>query len=281
MKQPKLFKKTMGGWLLLVMLMFTSLASYGQTAYAVVSTDRTTLTFYYDDLMSTRPGTAYRLKFSFEEPGWYVSRSGITTVVFDSSFADVRPSGTYYWFDGMKNLTSITGIEYLNTSMTKNFNHMFYGCSSLTTLDLSTFDTQNVTEMIAMFYNCQNLVTIYVGDGWVTSGNINGHNMFFNCNSLVGGQGTVYDPMCYEFDYAHVDGGPDNPGYLTYKSNCMRGDVDGNGAVDIDDATMLINYLLYDDAEGINLENANCDLEEGIDIDDATALINFLLYDTW
>jgi hypothetical protein len=106
-------------------------------------------------------------------------------------------------------------------------------------------------------------------------------NIFYLCWSLVGGQGTVYDDAHHDGDYAHIDGGPDNPGYFTLKTDYMRGDVDGNGEVDIDDATMLINYLLYNVAEGINFENADCDLEGSIDIADATALINFLLYDTW
>ena len=61
----------------------------------------------------------------------------------------------------------------------------------------------------------------------------------------------------------------------------LRGDVDDNGTVDVLDATALINYLLYGDSTGINLDNANCDLQEGVDITDATALINFLLYDSW
>lgn len=37
---------------------------------------------------------------------------------------------------------------------------MFYGCSSLTTLDLSGLDTINVTDMGSMFYECTNLTTI-------------------------------------------------------------------------------------------------------------------------
>ncbi|MBQ3731333.1 MAG: dockerin type I repeat-containing protein, partial [Muribaculaceae bacterium] len=60
----------------------------------------------------------------------------------------------------------------------------------------------------------------------------------------------------------------------------LRGDVNGDEKVDIDDATMLINYLLGEPLE-INQDNANCDGEEGIDIGDATALINFLLNSTW
>ena len=283
MEQPKLFKKTMGRWLVLVMLVFASLASYAQEAYVIVSPDRTTLTFYYDDLMSTRPGAAYYLnKYANSIPDWNISAAGITTVEFDPSFVDARPSTTSSWFKDMKNLTSITGMEYLNTSMTKDFYHMFDGCSSLTSLDLSTINTQQVRNVQAMFQECRNLVTIYVSNDWVTPAGLQGSmNMFYNCFSLVGGQGTVFDGTHIDGDYGHIDGGPDNPGYFTLKTDYMRGDVDGNGEVDVLDATMLINFLLYDVAEGINLQNADCNLDGGIDIGDATALINFLLDDTW
>ena len=63
----------------------------------------------------------------------------------------------------------------------------------------------------------------------------------------------------------------------------LRGDVDGDGKVDITDATMLINYLLSNDPTGINMENANCDLSDDgkVDITDATTLINYLLNNAW
>ena len=34
--------------------------------------------------------------------------------------------------------------------------HMFYGCSSLKELNLSNFNTNNVTNMECMFYGCSN-----------------------------------------------------------------------------------------------------------------------------
>ena len=59
------------------------------------------------------------------------------------------------------------------------------------------------------------------------------------------------------------------------------GDVNDDGAVDISDATTLINYLLYGDATGVNLEGADCNPDGNIDISDATTLINYLLYGSW
>ena len=61
----------------------------------------------------------------------------------------------------------------------------------------------------------------------------------------------------------------------------MRGDVNNDTVVNITDVTDLINYLLTDNAEGINLANANCNLDETINISDVTDLINFLLTDAW
>jgi hypothetical protein len=61
----------------------------------------------------------------------------------------------------------------------------------------------------------------------------------------------------------------------------MPGDVNNDNSVDITDATALINYLLYGDSSGINLEAANVNNDSGVDITDATALINYLLYGAW
>lgn len=64
-------------------------------------------------------------------------------------------------------------------------------------------------------------------------------------------------------------------------SEVLRGDVDGNQSVEMDDLTLLINYLLTGDASGINMEGANCDQEGDVTMDDLTALINYLLTGTW
>ena len=36
-------------------------------------------------------------------------------------------------------------------------NGMFWGCSSLTNINLSNFNTQNVTDMYQMFWGCSSL----------------------------------------------------------------------------------------------------------------------------
>lgn len=61
----------------------------------------------------------------------------------------------------------------------------------------------------------------------------------------------------------------------------LRGDVDGDGNINIADATTLIDFILGGDGEGIVLDNANCDLEGGVNISDVTTLVDFLLGGTW
>jgi len=279
-------------------------------AYACYTPSNTTLTFYYDNQRSSRPGKTYDLNTSNITPGWVTdvsTRPEVTKVVFDPSFANARPTTTFSWFYFMLNLESVTGMSYLNTSEVTNMDWMFtycikltsldlsgfntskvtsmrsifFGCSDLTSLDLSSWNTSNVTDMEAMFCYCSNLTTVYVGGGWSTETVTNSTQMFYNCSNLVGGQGTTFDANHTDATYAHIDGGPSNPGYFTAKNAGLRGDVNGDQKVDIADATALINYLLYGDATNLNLENANCNLLEGVDIADATTLINYLLYGTW
>ena len=186
-------------------------------AYACYTPSNTTLTFYYDGNRSSRTGTTYDLNTGATDTGWDTDgiNASVTKVVFDPSFAGARPTSTYDWFYEMWNLESITGLEYLNTSEVTNMGYMFPSCSKLTSLDLSSFNTSKVTDMRYMFYGSRNLLTIYVGSGWSTAAVTYSDDMFWNCTSLVGGQGTTYDDNHIDKAYAHIDGGTSNPGYFT------------------------------------------------------------------
>lgn len=60
---------------------------------------------------------------------------------------------------------------------------LFYNCSSLTSLDLSHFDTSEVANMDVMFSGCYNLTTLDLS-GWNTSSVTSMYSMFYNCSSL-------------------------------------------------------------------------------------------------
>ena len=211
------------------------------------------------------------------------ARNYCTRVVFDESFATVRPTSCYGWFHEFEHLTVIEGIENLNTSNVTTMALMFCNCEKLTSLDLSNFNTAKVRQLFYMFYGCEKLQTIYVGDGWIL-GDMDQElfgNVFNGCFSLVGGKGTTFDPDHVNADYAHLDGGPDNPGYFTEKPAFIRGDVNGDSNVNISDVTALINYLLSHNAVGINLDAADCNKDGAINISDVTALVNYLLTNHW
>ena len=63
----------------------------------------------------------------------------------------------------------------------------------------------------------------------------------------------------------------------------IRGDVDGNGVVGMDDLTALINYLVF--GTPINMANsAACSSVDDttiVNMDDLTCLINYLVFGTW
>ena len=92
---------------------------------------------------------------------------------------------------------------------------MFYGCGNLTALDLSGWNTGNVTDMSHMFLSCGRLVSVYVGSGWNTDNVSSSGKMFEQCKKLKGGQGTSYDAEYTDKVYARIDGGAENPGYFT------------------------------------------------------------------
>ena len=61
----------------------------------------------------------------------------------------------------------------------------------------------------------------------------------------------------------------------------ITGDVDADGTVGMDDLTALINYLVFNDATGINMANADADTDGTVGMDDLTALINYLVFKQW
>lgn len=155
-----------------------------KVTYAQLSEDETILTFYCDNKKGARPGISYDLNTGNSNPGWYGKRASVTNVVFDASFAEVRPTSTYYWFYGMDKLVSIAGIEYLHTDNVTTMRSMFSGCNVLEGLDVSGFNTANVTHMGSMFSNCRLLTELDVA-GFETGNVTNMSYMFNQCYALT------------------------------------------------------------------------------------------------
>ena len=190
-------------------------------AYVVKSSDKKTLTFYYDDQRSSRTGSNvwgieetkmrdYGKTYPAWAGMWYTPESEVTTAVFDASFKNYRPKSTRRWFFNIENLEKIEGLEYLNTSAVttmaymfgycrkltqlylsnfntenvQNMSEMFAGCSSVTSLDLSNFKTEKVQNMRAMFEGCKSLTSLDLSN-FKTEKVQDMGGMFYGCSSLT------------------------------------------------------------------------------------------------
>ena len=118
-----------------------------------------TLTFFLTS-KETLGDNEYELNSGANPPGWKTHCKEITKVVFDTSFANAKPTSCYQWFSLCENLTQIEGIENLNTENVTSMRDMFNGCSSLTSLDLTNFNTAKVTDMKLLFANCSALESL-------------------------------------------------------------------------------------------------------------------------
>ena len=218
------------------------------TPYAIL--ENGVLTFYFDSNKDTRSGKFYSVeqyynsdKYWYNDangqrderyglPGWHADKASLTKVNFDDSFSKYMPSSLSNWFFECEAITEFSNLSNLSIEKTEDMACTFYGCSSLTSLDLKSFSTAKVTNMKWMFCNCSSLKTIIVDDDkWSTASITCGDEMFKNCSVLVGGNGTTYSSAHMDYTYARVDK-PGQPGYLT-----------GKGAVETDEE---IAYAVFD-----------------------------------
>ena len=111
----------------------------------------------------------------------------------------VNPDASGNWsipvakFDGINNMSemfsngiSLTTLDLSgwNTSSVTSMKSMFYNCSSLTSLDLSGFNTSSVTSMNGMFFGCNSLTSLDLS-GFNTSSVTDMIGMFSDCTNLT------------------------------------------------------------------------------------------------
>ena len=135
--------------------------------------------------------------------------ASLEEVVFEESFKKFKPTTLSSFFEELKSLTSISGLENLNTTHVTDMSKMFYYCHGLNSLDLSAFNTAKVNNMYRMFYYCfaktidlssfntanvENMdemfagaslvVNIYTSDSFKTDKLTNSKDMFNFCTNL-------------------------------------------------------------------------------------------------
>ena len=159
-----------------ILLPFQSFAQ-AKEAYGVLSEDRKTYTFRYDEY---KPDSARPFEWGITK----TVRNTVQKVIFETSFKDYRPIRITGLFYECYELKEIDGIEYLNTEQVTDMHHMFYRCYSLKSLNLANFNTQKVTDMRAMFDECSSLTSLNLAN-FNTEQVRNMSFMFSECSSLT------------------------------------------------------------------------------------------------
>lgn len=170
--------------LLLMLMLLQPAMAQAQTRimYARLDRETQTLTLYYDT--NFVEGNDQGISHS---PLWQQldESKKIKSVVFDESFKDARPKDCGAWFWLFEALTTIEHLDYLNTSEVDDMRLMFSSCASLETLDLSSFNTEKVKYMYAMFDGAKNLRSIKLPKGFIGSSVTDLNATFKGCESLT------------------------------------------------------------------------------------------------
>ena len=127
-----------------------------------------------------------------------------------------------YMFCDCSSLKSLD-LTNFNTENVTDMYYMFHNCTSLESLDLTNFNTAKVTNMKGMFSSCYALKTIYASDKFVTDQVTESTCMFSDCLNLK-------DYSSSKEDHTYANCGP--IGYFTY----------GRGYAMFDDATGTLTF---------------------------------------
>lgn len=101
----------------------------------------------------------------------YVSSNGGTGFKANSDMS--------YAFRDFVNLTSIEGLELIDTSETTSLRGLFDNSQSLVSVDLNAWDTKNVTDISRAFRGCTHLETLNI-DSWDVNNVISMEGLFQN-----------------------------------------------------------------------------------------------------
>ncbi len=140
--------------------------------------------------------------------GMFSGCLSLTSIVFGEHF---KASNTYNMASMFSKCYTLSTLDLsgFNTYDVMHMNEMFSECSGLKSLDLSSFDLTRAWDISKMFYNCTKLETIKIGDKSKTGNNLNRlDDMFYGCRKLTSldlsgiktSASMVYSPMFLDCD---------------------------------------------------------------------------------
>ena len=135
-----------------------------------------------------------------------------TKISFDTSNVHNMHNMFYY----AKSSDGLLDLSDLNVSNVTDMSNLVY-CTWIVTVDLTGWDTRNVTNMAEMFRDSNYLKTIYVSESFITTNVTKSDGIFYSSygRSFVGGNGTTATGS-EDITYARIDK-PGQPGLFTKK----------------------------------------------------------------
>ena len=169
-------------------------------------------------------------------------------------------------FDGCFELTSVV----IPNSVETIGEQAFQGCTGLTSVNIGS----GVTAIGAKAFNYCNALETVKCHGTVPPVMTSTDcftNTAYNRATLLVPRNTeaTYTAADYWYKFAHIEGW----------GSAGRGDIDGDGAVNIRDVTTLIDAILNGNNEGVYFESADVNINGRLDIGDVTTIVDMLLND--
>ena len=138
----------------------------------------------------------YKKYFNPEKEGPYEIKLIIKIDIKDCS----------YMFCDCNKITNLD-LSSFDTKNVTNMSYMFSGCKNITNLDLSLFDTKNVTKMNHMFIGCTNISNLDLSS-FDTKNVTDMCHMFYACGNISNIDLSSFDTknvidMSYMFSFCH------------------------------------------------------------------------------
>lgn len=124
----------------------------------------------------------FDVAYSNTIPAWVLTANEAEHVVFDETFAKVRPRNLSNWFFEFEKMQQIEDLQYLNTSEATAARYMFFK-TSLHEVDVNGFDMSKMANTELMFAESVDLTTIWCNNTWKVFQNA---EMFGACTNLKG-----------------------------------------------------------------------------------------------
>lgn len=141
------------------------------------------------DVISDISGTIQSYDISEKKDGKIIGRivsngNNTFTAYIQGDGKIMANTNSSYLFYNFSNLTSIYGLNKLDTSNTVDMQYMFDKCFKLTSIDCSAFNTSKVENMAFLFGDCLSLEYIDTSK-FITSKVTDMCGMFYNCIKLT------------------------------------------------------------------------------------------------